>query len=138
MNDLLDKLTPAQQRAVNLLRLALAAYSTHDGTGLFTGMTRYSVLTERVKIAAVQSRTLPGYWSTLLRKMLWPIPPKRFDSEILRLLNEPAPMPVLHALALEAPYCVMLARHLHDADKVSHRWVEPIADEFDSASLETI
>lgn len=130
MDDLLENLSPAQQRAVNLLRLALAAYNSRDGTGLFQGVNRYSILTERVKIAAVQSRDLPGFWSALLRKMLWPITPKRLDPAIVHLLHEPEPAPVLRALALEAPYCVMLARYLHVADKESCRWVEVEADSF--------
>ena len=121
MNDLLSALTPPQQKAIHLLRLALGAYNSHDDTGLFQGMTRYAVLTERVKIAAVQARDLPGFWSCLLRKMLWPISPKRMDSLLLAALRDPEPASVLRVLALEAPYCVMLARHLHDTDKQAHR-----------------
>lgn len=117
METLLNTLTPPQQKAIRLLRIVLNAYNTQDGVGLFAGISRYSTLTERLKLVATQSRDLPSFWSNLLRKMQWPIPPKRLDSELLTVLHEADPLAVLRVLAMETAYCVMLARHLHDGDK---------------------
>ena len=118
---------------MNLIKASLDFYNAYDGTGLFTGPGRYAVLEGRVRIAAVQSRTLFEFWSRLLTKMQWPTPPKKADEVILPMLNHEDELGVLRVLAEETPSIVMLARAWHDEDKAARKaakaaWDEEIQD----------
>ena len=119
--ELLEGLNETEKHAVRLIKSALDFYNAYDGTGLFSGPGRYAVLEGRVRIAAVQSRTLFEFWSRLLTKMQWPTPPKRADGVILPLLKHGDETGVLRVLAEEAPSIVMLARAWHDEDKAARK-----------------
>lgn len=92
-----------------------------DGTGLFTGVSRYNVLAQRGMLAAVQSRDVHGFWACLLRKMQWPLPPKRMDQEVVKALMVDEPDKVLRSLGTETVSLITLARMLHDEDKARRR-----------------
>jgi len=111
---------------VKLIKTALDFYNAYDGIGLFAGPGRYAALEGRVRIAAVQSRTLFEFWSRLLTKMQWPTPPKKADAVILPMLRHEDELGVLRVLAEEAPSIVMLARAWHDEDKAARKeaWEE--------------
>lgn len=128
VNDLVAGLSPPQQSAINLVRLTLNCFNTRDGTGLLSGVERYNALAGRVELCAVQASDLPKFWALLLRRMQWPVPPKRSDPEVLACLAAPDPALVLRALATETASVVTLARMLHDADKQARR-----ADEADDS-----
>ena len=117
MQNLLDTLTPQQQTAVRLIQLSLDCFNSVDGTGLFTGMTRYPVLAGRVELCAVQARNIPEFWAALLRKMRWPVPPRQYDSRIAELFQADDQPQVLRCLATEAVSIVTIARMLHSAQK---------------------
>lgn len=120
VTDLLAQLTPAQQRAVAILRLSLACYNTRDGVGELSGPGRYTALARRCRLAAAQARDLPGFWAILCRRMRWPVPPKAVDQELLALLQGDA-HDVLRVLAAETVSIVQIARFLHDQDKGARR-----------------
>lgn len=92
-----------------------------DGCGLFTGVTRYNSLAQRLPLAAVQARDMHGFWAGLLRKMQWPVPPKKADAAIIEALSVEDARQTLKALATEAVSIITLARALHDKDKKTRR-----------------
>ena len=77
----LGGLDDAERAATRLARRIISAYSTYDGVGLFTGKARYETLTQRIREAAITSRTLRRFLSTLCRRMLFP-PPSRGGSPL--------------------------------------------------------
>lgn len=109
-DEILDTLEPPQREAVNLFRLLIRTYGHGEGTGLFSGVTRYHALEERAKIAAIQSRGLFEFVSRLQRSMLWPSPPKKLDAEFIASIQGDH-IGVLNAIANHAPMVIMLARH---------------------------
>lgn len=108
---------PEQRAAVEIVKTALDCYNSKDGTGLFTGSTRYDVLATRMAIAAAQVQSLTAFWAKLQQRMLWGVTPKSFDEQIVRVLAADEPLKVLTALRNETASLVMLARMLHDIDK---------------------
>jgi hypothetical protein len=99
----------------------LDCFNSADGSGLFSGLDRYSILAARASIVAVQSRDMAGFWAKLCHKMLWAMPPKRMDEAIVTALTVEDPAQVLRTLATEATSIVMLARMLHDEDKAARK-----------------
>lgn len=118
---LVANLTPPQQAAINILKLSLDCFNSADGTGLFSGAERYSILASRTEICAVQADSLPRFWALLLRRMQWPVPPKSADARILDAISAPNAHEVLRVLATETASVITLARMLHDADKATRR-----------------
>lgn len=88
---------------------------------MFTGVTRYNSLAQRLPLAAVQARDIHGFWAGLLRKMQWPVPPKRADAAIIDALSVGDARQTLKTLATEAVSIITLARALHDQDKKTRR-----------------
>lgn len=131
MQKLLQTLTPPQCHAIEILKTVMDCYNSRDGIGLFSGISRYHYLQTRCEIAAVQNRTLIGFWSTLRRKLRLPIPPKKADAIISRLWEHDKPAEALKSLATESAECVMIARMLHDNDKSERKqlWKEMMATE---------
>lgn len=124
-------MSEAQCRAIRLTKTAIDCFNSKDGIGLFSGMARYNVLEDRIRLCAVQARNLPQFWSILLTKMLWPTPPKRMDEIILSQLDvmeagmtEADELLVLRSIATETPFVVMLARYWHDQTKKERREME--------------
>lgn len=121
VKELLATLQPHQQQAITLLKISLDCFNGMDGTGLFKGVERYNVLSQRASLSAVQARDMHGFWACLLRKMQWPLPPKRMDSAVVEaLLVEDAPK-TLRCLATETVSLITLARMLHDEDKAKRK-----------------
>ncbi|HEY8136281.1 MAG TPA: hypothetical protein VIF61_00475 [Methylocystis sp.] len=123
---LVETLEPPQRAAIQIVKIALDCFNSRDGTGLFSGVARYAVLAGRVEISAVQANNLTRFWAILLRRMSWPVPPKKADQAIVAALSAPDGRAVLMRLATETASIVSLARMLHDADKATRRaWQEP-------------
>lgn len=104
---------------MKLTKTIIDCFNSRDGIGLFSGMSRYAVLEGRIQIAAAQAQSsLFRFWGILLKKMLWPTPPKRVDEEVLGLLStSPDDRQVLKAILDEPSSIVMLARYWHTEDK---------------------
>lgn len=117
---LIHDLSPPEQHAINLIKLAYDCFNSADGSGFFSGPERYAVLQERLPLVALQSQTLFAFWSKLLNKMAWSSPPKEYDNAILTLLQGDDSA-VLRVFAEQAPSVVMLARYLHDQDKAARK-----------------
>lgn len=117
IEDLLNKLSPAEKHAVILIKTALDTYNSYEGTGLFTGVERYTILEGRIRIAAAQSRSLFEFWATLMRKLIWPAPSKEHSAKIMASMVYPEKDEVLRILIDETAAVVMLARALHDKGK---------------------
>lgn len=121
LTELLDQMKPEQRHAIALIHLSLDCFNSADGTGLFTGVTRYAALAGRVEICAVQADSLPRFWALLLRRMQWPVPPKAADGRIVTVISAPNARAVLQVLATETASVITLARMLHDNDKQTRR-----------------
>lgn len=117
VSELLGTLSQPEQDAVQVMVTALDCYNSKDGSGLFAGVERYSVLTARTEVAAVQSNGLAQFWANLLRRMMWDVPPRKFDQQIVSALNVENPHEVLRVLASGTASIIMLARMVHSAKK---------------------
>lgn len=106
---------------MRLVKTTIDCFNSRDGIGLFSGPGRYATLEGRLVMAATQGRTLFEFWGVLLRKMLWPTPPKRMDEEVLSLLSGAEDRLVLKAIASETASVVMLARLWHDEEKTARK-----------------
>lgn len=124
LQSLIEQLDPPQKAAINLIKLSLDCFNGKDGTGLFSGVERYNVLAARVEVSAVQADSLTRFWALLLKRMMWPVPPKSADARILECISAPDARGVLRALAVETASIITLARMLHDQEKV--KFVEKI------------
>jgi hypothetical protein len=104
---------------VRLTKAAIDCFNSRDGIGLFSGPGRYNALEGRLQVAAVQAQgSLFRFWGVLMKKMLWPTPPKRYDEEIMGLLHEsPDDRLVLKAIADQPGSIIMLARLWHSEEK---------------------
>lgn len=117
-DDLITTLPQHQRDAINLIKVSLDCFNSRDGAGRFVGVTRYSVLSARAALCAVQAGgNVVRFWGLLLAKMQWPTPPKRADASIIAAIGCPDGGAVLAAIASEASSLVTLARALHDEDK---------------------
>ena len=124
VKDLLSTLSQAEQEAVQIVRTALDCFNSKDGSGLFTGVERYAVLTARTGIAAVQSVSLSQFWANLLRRMMWGVPPRKFDGQITECLTCESPHEVIRILATQTSAIVMLARMVHTEEKPKVEYVD--------------
>lgn len=121
IESLMQSLSLPQREAVAIVKLSLDCFNSMDGSGLFTGVSRYNVLAQRLPLAAVQARDMHGFWAGLLRKMHWPVPPKKADQKIIDALIVESPRETLKVLATEAVSIITLARVLHDQDKKTRK-----------------
>lgn len=111
---------------MKLIKTAIDCFNSRDGIGRFSGPARYNQLESMAALCAVQARSLTEFWGILLRKMLWPAPPKRMDAEIIEQLQA-APkdgLAMLRVIAAQTASVVMLARYWHDETKAERRELE--------------
>lgn len=111
---------------MKLLKTTIDCFNSRDGIGRFSGPARYNQLEQVASLCAVQARSLTEFWGILLRKMMWPTPPKRMDEEILSQLSASPKdgLDVLRVIAMQTASIVMIARYLHDQDKTSRKDLE--------------
>jgi hypothetical protein len=112
ISDLVESLPPEHIDAVNIIATFIRCYNSKDGIGLFAGISRYSQLEARCRIAAVQSGTLLDFWSNLRQKLLCPIPQIKYDKDILAACHKKQDQQTLKYLATRTAECVMLAREI--------------------------
>lgn len=130
--ELVDSLPQPKQDAIAIIKLALDCYNSYDGSGLFVGMDRYKKLQERLKISAMNSQeSLFEFWSDLLRRMKWSLPPKSADSLIVYALTGKDEREVLKSILNDTPSLISIARLLHDSDKDTRKalWAEDLAEQ---------
>ena len=110
---------------MRLVKTTIDSFNSYEGIGLFSGMGRYAALEGRITLAANASRSLFEFWGVLLKKMLWPTPPKRVDELILPLITgQFNDREVLNAMRKEPASIIMLARYWHDQDKQPRKELE--------------
>lgn len=136
INDMINNLSQPQRNAIALVKLSLDCFNSAEGSGMFTGVTRYNSLAQRMPLAAIQARDIHGFWSGLLRKMQWGVPPKSMDARIIECLDIADQWETLKVLATEAVSIITLARALHDQDKKERK--KDSDTEFLNHSLEDI
>jgi len=121
LDTLTARLTPPELTAVRLLQLAIANYNTKDGLGLFAGPSRYNVLADRARLAAVKTTTLTRFWSALVASLRWPLTPRREDEQLLALLAAGNDTLALRAIANDTAALITIARALNDANRAARK-----------------
>jgi hypothetical protein len=124
--NILDSLDAPQKSAVAIIRTLIQAYNSADGTGMFSGVERYHNLEQRVKIAAIQSRTMFEFMSRIMRSMQWPAPATKWDEQFISHMESAEETAILTALAQSVQSVIMIARHLENETKAA-RVYEPSA-----------
>lgn len=125
---------------MRLVKTTIDCFNSRDGMGRFSGMNRYNHLEAMLPIVATQAGgNMSRFWGLLLKKMMWPVPPKRMDEEILPLLRSESPHEVLKAITEQPGSVVMLARFWHTQDKDANRvtdeeWQQVIASKTEEAT----
>lgn len=110
--DLFNELSSREFIATLLTRLFIDLYGRGDGTGLFSGTTRYSLLETRLRASAVRASSLRGLWNRLVDSLQCPVAPAGGDEALLRLFALPRAVQVatLGCITSEYRAVVMLAR----------------------------
>lgn len=125
---------------MELVKTTIDCFNSKDGIGRFSGVARYNQLEAMLPIVATQAGgKLSRFWGLLLKKMLWPVPPKRMDEVILPLLRSDSPQEVLKVMIEQPGSIVMLARYWHTTDKDANRitddeWQQVIAERAEDSS----
>jgi hypothetical protein len=84
---LLSRLSAPEVAAIALIRLFIEGYGRGEGNGLFSGISRYSMLDGRIKTSAARSATLYCFWGTLLEDMQVAIAPTWLDEPVAEILS---------------------------------------------------
>lgn len=121
MNKYFEMLPKAERQAVKVIQLMLDMKNDKDGEGLFNGMTRHTVLAERLGIAASQSRTLREFWSRAFKSLLWSAPPLTFNDRVLEVVMVDNEREVLTLLRGQMSVLYANAVLLHQANKTERR-----------------
>ena len=105
--------------AIALIRLLIDIYGRGDGAGLFSGVTRYSMLETRLRAAAVRSHSIGAFWSRMAHDLQLPIHPTEFDAKIGAFcrFSSGIQRAILNLMAHEYRAVMMLARAWHNAQK---------------------
>jgi len=123
------ELSSEQEHAVKVIKKFISCYNSQNGTGLFSGISRYHMLESRVKIAAIQSNSLMDFWSNLRQKLMCPVPNRNMDDDVIALWQYVPQNLVLKCLATQAAECIMLARVSIDEDKEKDSQTKIFGDE---------
>lgn len=121
VKQLVESLPQHQKDAIALVKLALDCYNSLDGNGLFTGMERYNQLQSRIEMSATTAQSLFEFWSNLLKRMMWQLPPKSADKLIAEVLTSKDDRAVLNTLVGDTASIISIARMLHDDDKKTRK-----------------
>jgi hypothetical protein len=109
-------LTEAQKNAVAIMKTFLDCYNSKDGTGMFSGISRYQILAARTEITATQSQSIFEFWAKLTSKMLINIHPAKLDN-IIKAAISSCGVESLRPLSTETASIIALARMLHTEQK---------------------
>lgn len=124
MDEILAGLSLPERQAVGLVKLLLDYYNRGEGTGLLAGKARYSVLQERLRLAAYASATLRAFWSRLCRTLLLPPHPAGEDTGLLLFIgpqDAEHEARVLRELTDNAAAIVTIAREWHRTEREAAR-----------------
>ncbi len=115
-----DNISLAQFIGAALAKEFITAYGGKDGTGLFSGVERYTKLVPRFRQSAVMSSNLVEFWSLLTGKMLCGITPMRDDRHLLTILKVAPSLAslVLSEIAKHGDVIVMLGRQWTEDTKL--------------------
>lgn len=116
--DMLQQLTFPEFLGVLVLRQFADEFNGMNGSGLFSGMERWSMLSERVMHAA-HTGNMRSFWARLLSIMQTGLPSAARDHLLLPILSVPlgTQLDMLHALRTQGNTMTMLARYWHEAQK---------------------
>lgn len=120
----LKSLSSHELDAVYVMVFFLNAYNDKDGIGLATGMSRYSVLEQRLTLSATRSQSVQELWANLRRKLNLGILPSKFDEILLDIFNLPEQQKICTTLANQSAEICSIARLLHTQDKATKRAVK--------------
>lgn len=112
--------------AISFIRLIMDIYNSMDGVGIFSGLDRYEKLEDRVKIAAIRSFSLHGFWSRACDSLQLPIQSKMEDDDLLAFFALPSGLQqnVLSTIIKEHRAIVTLARVWHSQVRKSEQEIK--------------
>lgn len=115
LSPLFEGVSFAEYVGAALVRLFIEMYGSAgggDGTGVFSGVERYSRLEARARQSAIHAPTLRAWWDALCASLNVPIHASKYDRPVLQLLQLPATVQQLTLAALQRDYrtIVMLGR----------------------------
>lgn len=115
-----DGISLAQFISAALVKEFIVAYGGKDGTGLFSGVERYTKLVPRFRQSAVMAGNLLEFWSMLTSKMLCGITPMRDDRRLLTIFKTAPSLAqlVLSEIAKHGDVIVMLGRQWAEDTKL--------------------
>jgi hypothetical protein len=130
---IVDGLSNAEKRSVSIVELWITLYGN---AGMFTGASRYGVLSGRVRLAAERSRDVRSFYDLTMRTMQWSIGPSIYDGAILALIeSSDDDRDTLRAFAERTDSIIMIARSQVRAARNAAR-SEPDKDDPPTAILE--
>lgn len=129
LKPMFDNLDLAEFATVALTRLFMDMYGANDGTGLFSGMERYTMLQSRLQHAAIRASNLRRFWNDLCNAMLTPVHDSGDDESLLQFFA--LPMPFQQAMLRIAVHdhgsILAVARYWHSQAKLaSERYAEAV------------
>jgi hypothetical protein len=126
----LANLTPAQFLAICFVQKFI---KYNNGDGLMEGVNRYTILSDRVKVEALNATGGFSFWARLNDSMRTDGDMRADDGELLRLLTAPQPIVqlALDALSKDTASVVALARMWRDAVSQPKGWKDGATENWD-------
>ena len=119
-------LNKAEEMAVRYYKFILDCYNSKDGTGLFTGMTRYTVLVERVMLSATRAQNLRDFWCIMSKEMNFYAVPKAADERLSNFWLEKIELQqdMLDVFVDQSAMVNTIARMMHTEDKEERKLMQ--------------
>lgn len=114
-------LSSVEYVAIALVKLAITMYNSKDGTGLFTGQTRYAMLQGRIGSSATRTTTIREFWSVLCKDMLFDIAPMSYDGVLIKFFSLP--------IGFQRLVIGYLAREYQIATTIARGWNTSLKDD---------
>lgn len=115
--EIMASLEQDEQQAIKLVSMFLKVFNSYDGSGIFTGVSRYTTLSNRLVIAASQSKSLFSFWGNLCRLLSVGVNPTKYDDEVAQLFSYENPMGALGTIRKKYASVIVIARMLHNEEK---------------------
>lgn len=115
---LLESLTDSQKHAIEIMQTFIGLYGSKNkgnGEGLFSGISRYTNLENRVPLIAMSSSTIMQFWGKLCDKMLVSMPTTKSDSMLIKLWSLPNQREIIQVLRKESQQTCIIARTIQSS-----------------------
>jgi hypothetical protein len=106
--------------ACAFMRVLINTHGRGDGSGLFSGMERYTMLENRLRTSGIRAQNLRQVWDTMCTDLLMDIHPEAVDAALLDFFAMPMNVQRAAITAMTTNYrtVVTIARAWNDATKM--------------------